>query len=256
MHKLLARQIKHVLGIDPAQLETVQGELQRLAQYSELSPEARSVLGALRPFVHKVGEAYSQNDRDLDLKTRSLELSSVELTQSNTRLREELASRTRAIDSLRTTAIGLMEFVDLDETGVMEDNLERLSALMGELVRQKEESQRDLHAALTDLAHQKFALDQHAIVSITDVSGNITYANDKFCQISGYARPELMGQSHRLINSGTHPSSFFANMWSTIQEGRVWHGEVCNRNKAGAMFWVNSTPVSYTHLTLPTKRIV
>jgi two-component system, sensor histidine kinase and response regulator len=243
MHKLLARQVKQVLGVDPAQLTAVQGELARLTHYQGLSSEARSVLGALGPFVQRVGEAYLQNDRDLDLKTRSLELSSLELTQSNTRLREELSSRTRAIDSLRTTAIGLMEFVDLDETGVMDDNLESLSALMGELVRQKKESQRDLHAALTDLAHQKFALDQHAIVSITDVNGSITYANDKFCQINRYARSELLGHSHRLINSGTHHRSFFADMWSTIQAGRVWHGEVCNRNKAGELYWVNSTLV-------------
>ncbi|RFO98396.1 hypothetical protein DIC66_00390 [Rhodoferax lacus] len=243
MHKLLARQIKHGLGIDPARFEAVQQELALLTQYSGLTPDARKVLGSLATFVQRVDEAYLQNDRDLDLKTRSLELSSVELTQSNTRLREELASRTRAIDSLRTTAIGLMEFVDLDETGVMDDNLESLSALMGELVRQKDESQKDLHAALTDLAHQKFALDQHAIVSITDVHGTITYANDKFCQISGYTRPELVGQSHRLIKSDVHHRSFYADMWSTILAGRVWHGEVCNRNKAGDLYWVNSTLV-------------
>jgi PAS domain S-box-containing protein len=243
MHKLLARQIKHVLGIEPAQLDAVSSELALLSQYSGLSRETRSVLAALGPFVQKVNEAYSQNDRDLDLKTRSLELSSVELTQSNTRLREELASRTRAIDSLRTTAMGLMDFVDLDETGIMDDNLESLSALMGELVRQKEESQKDLHAALTDLAQQKFALDQHAIVSITDVNGVITYANDKFCQISGYARSELLGRTHRLFSSGVHHRSFFADMWATIQAGRVWHGEVCNRNKAGDVYWVNSTLV-------------
>jgi PAS domain S-box-containing protein len=243
MHKLLARQIKHVLGIEPTQLTAVHAELTRLTQFGGLSPEAHGLLGALGPFMQKVNEAYQQNDRDLDLKTRSLELSSVELTQSNTRLREELSSRTRAIDSLRTTAMALMEFVDLDESGVMDDNLESLSVLMSELVRQKEESQRDLHAALTDLAHQKFALDQHAIVSITDVDGNITYANDKFCQISGYARTELMGRTHRLLNSGTHHRSIFADMWTTIQAGRVWHGELCNRNKAGDLFWVNSTLV-------------
>jgi two-component system, sensor histidine kinase and response regulator len=243
IHKLLAHQVQQVLGIAPAQLESVQSELTQLTQHSGLSQDAKTVLASLLPFVKSVNGAYRKNDRDLDLKTRSLELSSAELTQSNTRLREELSSRTRAIDSLRTTAIGLMEFVDLDETGIMDDNLESLSLLMSELVRQKEESQRDLHAALTDLAHQKFALDQHAIVSIADVNGNITYANDKFCQISGYVRAELLGRSHRLINSGTHHRSFFDDMWSTILAGRVWHGEVCNRNKAGDLFWVNSTLV-------------
>jgi PAS domain S-box-containing protein len=243
MHKLLARQTRQALGIDAAQFEDVQVELARLTQFSGLSPQARAVLQGLGPFVRRINESYQQNDRDLDLKTRSLELSSVELSTSNAKLREELASRTRAIDSLRSTAIGLMDFVDLDETGVMDDNLESLSVLMSELVRQREESQKGLHSALTDLAHQKFALDQHAIVSITDAQGNITYANDKFCQISGYARAELLGHSHRLVNSGVHHRSFFADMWATILEGKVWHGEICNRNKVGELYWVNSTLV-------------
>jgi len=243
MHKLLGRQTRQTLGVEADQLEPVLAELARLTQFSGLSAQGRSVLAGLGKFITRVDEAYQQSDRDLDLKTRSLELSSVELTQSNSRLREELASRTRAIDSLRTTALGLMEFVDLDETGVMDDNLESLSNLMGELVRQKKESQRDLHAALADLAHQKFALDQHAIVSITDLAGTITYANDKFCQISGYARNDLLGHSHRLINSGVHHRSFFADMWSTIESGKVWHGEICNRSKVGNLYWVNSTIV-------------
>ena len=243
MHPLLSQQVSAALGVDPVQLQAAQFELEMLAISGNLSSSARALLGGLGAFVQQVDQSYQQNDRDLDLKTRSLELSSVELSQSNARLREELDSRTRAIDSLRSTALGLMEFVDLDKTGIMDDNLESLSVLMSELVRQKEESQRDLHAALTDLAHQKFALDQHAIVSITDVDGNITYANDKFCQISGYARAELLGQSHRLINSGTHHPSFFASMWSTILGGRVWHGEICSRNRAGDLYWVNSTLV-------------
>jgi len=243
MHKLLARQLRATLGLETTQLAEVHRELTLLAQQTTLSPSARSALGGLESFVQRVEEAYLQNDRDLDLKARSLELSSVELTQSNARLRAELASRTRAMDSLRTTAIGLMEFVDLDETGIMDDNLESLSVLMSELVRQKEESQRDLHAALTDLAHQKFALDQHAIVSITDVKGLITYANDKFCQISGYSRQEILGQTHALVNSGTHHRSFYADMWSTILSGKVWHGEICNRTKSGELYWVNATLV-------------
>jgi two-component system sensor histidine kinase/response regulator len=243
MHSLLARQIKRTLGLDQTQFQAVQAELALVAQNPSLSAAARAALGGFGPLVQRVDESYLQSDRDLDLKTRSLELSSVELTQSNAKLREELSSRTRAIESLRETALGLMEFIDLDETGVMDDNLESLSKLMSELVRQKEESQKDLQAALTDLAHQKFALDQHAIVSITDVAGLITYANDKFCQISGYARHEILGKNHRVINSGFHHRSFFADMWSTIMDGKVWHGEICNKAKSGSLYWVNATLV-------------
>ena len=243
MHKLLLRQLKRTFGTDEAQWLAVQAELAQVAQGAGVSPQAAAVLGGLSDLLQRVDAAYLQNDRDLDLKTRSLELSSVELGESNARLRQELASRTRAIDSLRSTAMGLMEFVDFNQPALIDDNLESLSALMSELVRQKEASQKELRAALTDLAHQKFALDQHAIVSITDVFGTITYANDKFCDISGYTREELLGQDHRIINSGVHHKVFFASMWDTINAGKVWHGEVCNRNKSGRNYWVNATIV-------------
>ena len=243
MHKLLSRQLKRTLGVEESQLQAVQSELAGLVQSGAVSPQACALLNGLETLFHRVDETYQQNDRDLDLKTRSLELSSVELGESNARLRRELDSRTRAIDSLRTTAMGLMEFVDFDQPALLDDNLESLSALMGALVRQKEESQKDLHAALTDLAHQKFALDQHAIVSITDVRGTITYANDKFCDISGYTRAELLGTDHRIINSGVHHKTFFVEMWACITAGKVWHGEVCNRNKSGGLYWVNATIV-------------
>ena len=102
-----------------------------------------------------------------------------------------------------------------------------------------------LRRALDQIVRQQFALDQHAIVAVTDLNGTITYANEKFCEISGYSREELLGQNHRMLKSGVHDAAFYRDLYQSISQRQVWRGDICNRAKDGHLYWVASTIVPF-----------
>jgi PAS domain S-box-containing protein len=124
--------------------------------------------------------------------------------------------------------------------GVAPGELGGYIGIVSDLTERKASDEK-LQLHLKSLGDLKFALDQSAIVALTDTKGAILEANEKFTSISGYAQKELLGRTHHLVNSGHHPESFFREMWDTIQSGKVWHGEIQNRAKDGHTYWVDTT---------------
>ncbi|RZT89278.1 hypothetical protein EV678_0058 [Azospira oryzae] len=246
MHRLLLRQLKGSLGVaGEAELQPLCDKLLHLAAREDIAPDVAVALAGLPAFLRRVGEAYAQAERDQALRTRSLELSSEDLNRAYARQEQELVAREQSIASLRETANRLLGQMGLPALSPEDASLESLSQLMDTLVRERESSRIRLHQAHSSLEQQKFALDQHAIVSVTDVEGFIIEANDRFCEISGYSREELVGRNHRVVKSGIHPPAFYQEMWDTIVHGRVWQGEVCNRSKDGRLYWVSATVVPF-----------
>ncbi|WP_395006039.1 PAS domain S-box protein [Undibacterium sp.] len=243
-HKLSLRQYKRLLGIQgEEQLASVLAEFENLTEASGISLAARTALKGMRQFFDQVDEAYEQADRDLGLGKRSLELSSEELMNANRSLRQEAEMRQQVMQTLRHTTNEVLAQLGkhLDD----EDSLENISTFLAGLVSEILSTRDELQTALSAIENQQFALDQHAIVSITNASGEVIYANDKFCEISKYNRNELFGMNHRIVNSGLHSKKFFAAMWDTITQGKVWHGEIRNRAKDGSLYWTSATIVPF-----------
>ncbi len=232
-HRGLLRQLKRSLGIaSPQALAELLDQLPALR--TQAPAELATLLDGLSDFLLRVDASYAQYERDLELRTRSLELSSAELSTANNQLRSELDQRSAAAAALRRVLQELRP--DIVPQVRANDDIADLMQELRALIAENEQGRRALD-------NQKFALDQHAIVSITDPAGDIVYANDRFCAISGYSREELLGKNHRLLNSGRHPPSYFTDMWESLVKGQVWQGELCNRSKQGDLYWVNATIV-------------
>lgn len=117
------------------------------------------------------------------------------------------------------------------------------TSLFRRFVKGAMDTQLQLEKIVKDLENYKVAIDAHSIVAITDARGVITHVNEKFCNISQYTYKELVGATHKIINSGYHPRTFFKYMWKTISSGEIWKGEICNRAKNGSLYWVETTIV-------------
>ncbi|MBY0455420.1 MAG: response regulator [Burkholderiaceae bacterium] len=244
MHATLTRQLKRVLDRFSCESEIIElSELRVFLQAHGAPPTLQKIADGLPDFLRRVDQTYVQFERDLNLRTRSLQISSEEFLKVNSTLREELIARENAISELKLLVSHLRQNALSSDENAPGNDLALLVEQVSTLVHQQKAQQVELQHLHSDLANQKYALDQHAIVSMTDLQGAITYANDRFCDISGYSREELIGANHRVVRSDEHPASVFHELWATITAGKVWNGEIKNRKKNGQFYWVSASIV-------------
>ncbi|CAN7681895.1 PAS domain S-box protein [Pseudoduganella sp. LjRoot289] len=239
MHRTLARQLRRFCGIDsPEAWRALLDALPAAGALPGMPPPVAALLGGLEQLVEQIDRNFVRYEHDVALRAHVLELRSGELTQANARLRDELGSRNRTLHSVRLAMAELLRHEDGARALPPEEDLEGLSALLPDLVRRQQ-------AGRIELINQRFALDQHAIVSIVDTSRRIIYVNEKFCLVTGYAREELLGCGYAVLDSGQHDASYFEQVWKTVESGQAWHGEVHNRAKGGRPYSVYATMVPF-----------
>ncbi|HEY6900033.1 MAG TPA: PAS domain S-box protein [Puia sp.] len=228
----------------------------------ELS-ESRSLLQAIVDNSPAVIYVKDLDGRYLLVNNRFLEVLSISATDVLGKmdldiLPPEAASAVRAMDRRVATvghALKEEEFIPqkdgvhtyISVKSTIKDQSGRIKAVFGVStdITELKTHEEILRKTLKEVSDYKFALDESSIVAITDQKGIIRYVNDNFCKISKYSAGELIGQDHRIINSGYHPAEYIRNLWVTIANGKIWRGELRNKARDGSIYWVDTTIVPF-----------
>jgi PAS domain S-box-containing protein len=164
----------------------------------------------------------------------------------NHQIRKPLLGLTEAISELTKGRSSLEHLkVSNDEIGQLTHAFQQMIKIRHKNEAMLVTKQLETEEALKNLTTQQYALDQHAIVSVTNLKGEITYVNTKFSEISGYSNEELIGKDHRIVNSGHHDSQFFSEMYHTISQGDVWKSEIFNKAKNGDVYCLDTTIIPF-----------
>ena len=167
-------------------------------------------------------------------------INSEDFSRATINLLEDFYLEKQMMNDAQRATINILEDFDDEKSKVEVGN----SALLEE-IKERKRIEGEMAGNLKALAEFKDALDAHCIVAITDTRGKITYANDKFCAISKYSREELIGQSHRIVNSNYHSKAFMEELWQTISNGKIWQNIIKNKTKDGSFYWLDTTIVPF-----------
>jgi PAS domain S-box-containing protein len=218
-HKLLQKQIKKYLTTDCTESPSFQA------------------------FIQSVNDSYLAFERDKGIMDHTFQESEKEYNEVNAQLKKEIEFKQLAANNLYKSIN--KDDLDYDINFAHNDDLLYVSEYLRAQIEKRKKTEMALLENMKELEDYKFALDQSAIMAVTDENGIIRTVNDKFCEISQFSREELLGSTHKIINSNFHSKAFFKELWKTISTGNIWRGLIKNKKKNGEYYWEDTTIVPF-----------